>query len=78
MKDLINQGCTVIPPIGSGIALPLVTGRFYGSDGATLEALLTVLGTMYATPIYIPNAVTLSSLNVSVTTGQTGGKDFQR
>ncbi len=58
--------------IGSSPAF--VTGRFYGlPDGATPVAVLTVTGTLYAYPIYVPNAVTVSTLNIGVTTGQTGG-----
>ena len=61
---------------GSGYAgLPWVTGQFYASPGGvTLESLLTVLGTMYAYPVFVPNGVTLGSLNISSITGQTGGK----
>ena len=60
---------------GSYLGLPWVTGQFYGLPaGSTQAAVLTVLGTLYAFPIFIPNAVTLSSINLSVTTGQTGGK----
>lgn len=60
---------------GSFLGLPQVTGRFYGlPPGATQAAVLTVLGTLYAVPVFIPNAVTLSTINMSVTTGQTGGK----
>lgn len=51
-----------------------VSGRFYGIPlGMTSAALLTVTGTLYAYPVYIPNTVTVKSLNLSVTTGQTGG-----
>lgn len=54
--------------------LPWVTGRFYGLPlGVTPVAVLTVASTLYAYPIYIPNTVTISTLNISVTTGQTGG-----
>lgn len=54
--------------------LPMVAGRFYGSPaGVTPVALLTVTATLYAYAIYIPNAVTVASLNIGVTTGQTGG-----
>ena len=55
-------------------AVPWVTGRFYGiPNGAVPEAVLTVTGTLYAYPVYVPNTVTVSTLNISVTTGQTGG-----
>lgn len=51
-----------------------VAGRFYGVPlGMTDAALLTVTGTLYAYPVYIPSAVTIKSTNLSVTTGQTGG-----
>ena len=60
---------------GSYLGLPQVTGRFYGlPPGATQAAVLTVTGTLYAVPIFIPNAVTLGTISMSVTTGQTGGK----
>lgn len=71
--DLLRQGLIPVPSDG-GPVLPKVTGRFYGTECATLEAFLTVLGTMYAYPIFIPTPCTLASLNMSVTTGQTGGK----
>ncbi len=71
LNDLITNGCVFPPSAG----LPMVTGRFYGTPrGSTQAAVLTVLGTLYAYPVFIPNAVTLSTINVSVTTGQTGGK----
>jgi len=51
-----------------------VTGRFYGlPDGTTPVAVLTVTGTLYAYPVVIPSVVTIKTLNISVTTGQTGG-----
>lgn len=54
--------------------LPMVTGRFYGSpNGVTPVAVLTVTATLYAYPIYIANDVTVSTLNIGCTTGQTGG-----
>lgn len=60
---------------GSSIGLPMLTGRFYGVPlGSTQAAVLTVLGTLYAYPIYIPETVTLASINMGSTTGQTGGK----
>lgn len=60
---------------GTYLGLPWVTGRTYGlPPGSTQAAVLTVLGTLYAVPIFIPNKVTLSKLSSSVTTGQTGGK----
>lgn len=63
---------TLAAQMGGG--LPAVTGRFYGvPDGATPVAVLTVTATLYAYPIYIPNTVVVSTLNISCTTGQTGG-----
>lgn len=54
--------------------LPYVTSRFYGLPrGVTPVALLTVTATLYAYPIYIPNVVTVATLSIGVTTGQTGG-----
>jgi hypothetical protein len=52
---------------------PWVTGQFYGTMGSTTEAVQTVTATLYATPVFIPNLVTVKSLNLSVTTGETGG-----
>ncbi len=55
--------------------LAWLTGQFYGlPSGATQAAVLTVAGDLYATPVFIPNAVNLDSVSYSVTTGQTGGK----
>ena len=71
INDLEGANCL---PVGK-TALPWVTGRFYGAPaGTTPVALLTVASTLYAYPILVPNSVTLSALQVSVTTGQTGGK----
>lgn len=57
----------------SGVA-PMVAGRFYGiPQGVTPVAVLTVTATLYAYPVYIPNAVEVETLNISCTTGQTGG-----
>ena len=54
--------------------VPWVTGRFYGlPKGATPVAVLTVASTLYAYPVYVPNTATVSTLNIGVTTGQTGG-----
>lgn len=75
LVDLLNQGCVPLPPAGIGRAPALVTGRFYGVPrGCTPASVLTVLGTLYAYPVLIPNACTLASLNMSSITGQTGGK----
>ena len=60
---------------GSYLGLPWITAQFYGIPlGSTQAAVLTVLGTLYAYPIFIPNAVTISSISMGSTTGQTGGK----
>lgn len=57
-----------------GGSLPMVTGRFYGLPlGTTPVAILTVTATLYAYPIYIAASTTVSTLNISCTTGQTGG-----
>lgn len=74
VTDLENAGCLSLG-VSQVLGLPWVSGRFYGlQPGNTQAAVLTVLGTLYAIPIFIPNAITLATLNVSVTTGQTGGK----
>lgn len=60
--------------VTTGQGLPQVTGRFYGvQPGSTQAAVLTVAGSLYATPFYVPKTVTVSTINYSVTTGQTGG-----
>ena len=54
--------------------LPMVTGRFYGvTNGSTQAAVLTVASTLYAYPVYIPNQITVATLNIGCTTGQTAG-----
>ncbi len=59
----------------SSLGLPFVAGRFYGIPaGSTQAAVLTVLGTLYAYPVYIPAGTTLATLSLGSTTGQTGGK----
>jgi hypothetical protein len=74
VTDLIKGGCTLIPSPENAPVLPWAKGRFYGlPPGATLEPLLTVTGTLYAYPIYVPNPISVATLNLSVTTGQTGG-----
>lgn len=70
--DVSQSGAKLIPALQN---VPWVTGRFYGiPKGAALGTLLTVLGTIYATPIIVPNGMLLKSLNISVATGQTGGQ----
>lgn len=57
-----------------GGALPAVSGRFYTFvDGQTPVAILTVTATLYAYPINIANTIDVATLNISCTTGQTGG-----
>jgi hypothetical protein len=57
-----------------GASAPVVAGRFYnGISGLTTTTLLTVASTLYAYPVYIPGNLPIKTLNISVTTGQTGG-----
>lgn len=57
--------------------LPLAAGRFYGlPTGATPGTLLTVTGTLYAYPYYVPNGATIKTIGIDTTTGQTGGGAF--
>jgi hypothetical protein len=73
VTDLLKGGCTLIPSPENAPVLPMVKGQFYGPVGATLAALLTVTATLYAYPVYIPNPITIKTLSLSVSTGQTGG-----
>jgi hypothetical protein len=73
VTDLLKGGCTLIPSPENAPVLPMVKGQFYGPVSATLASVLTVLGTLYAYPIYVPNPITVKSLCLSVATGQTGG-----
>ena len=74
IADLIDAGATLIISPEIAPVLPLVKGRFYGIPAcATPAALLTVASTLYAYPVYIPQPITVQTLNLSVTTGQTGG-----
>jgi hypothetical protein len=71
VDDMLNMGCTAINYSG----LPIVAGRFYASpQGSTQAAVLTVASTLYAYPVFVPNAININTLSLSVTTGQTGGK----
>lgn len=72
----VATGAAAWTPInGSYLGLPMVTGRFYGTPpGSTQAAVLTVLGTLYAYPVFISSAVTLGTISLSAGTGQTGGK----
>lgn len=57
-----------------GGSLPLTASKFYGVPrGATPGTVLTVTGTLYAYPFYIATPVTIKTLNLNTTTGQTGG-----
>jgi hypothetical protein len=57
-----------------GTFLSTVAGRFYNFiAGLTTTTLLTVTGTLYAYPIRLPGNLPIQTLNLSVTTGQTGG-----
>lgn len=57
--------------------VPLVAGRFYGLPaGATPGTLLTVTGTLYAYPYFIPGPATIKTIGIDTTTGQTGGGAF--
>jgi hypothetical protein len=73
--DATANAAVWYPINGSYLGLSEVTGRFYASPGgSTQAAVLTVAGTLYAYPVFIPNKVTLDKIYASVTTGQTGGK----
>ncbi len=57
--------------------IPWAASRFYGNPlGNTPGTLLTVTGTLYAYPLYIPGPVTVKTFGVYTTTGQTGGAAF--
>ncbi len=57
--------------------VPLVAARFYGLPaGSTPGTLLTVTGTLYAYPYYIPGPSTIKTIAIDTTTGQTGGAAF--
>ena len=73
VTDLVKGGCVLIPSPENAPVLPMVAGRFYPPQGATLASVLTVTATQYAYPIYVPNPITVKSLSLSVATGQTGG-----
>lgn len=74
VTDLVKGGCVLIPSPENAPVLPWVKGRFYGvPQGTTPTALLTITGTLYAYPIYVPETIAIQTLNLSVTTGQTGG-----
>ncbi|WP_263353373.1 hypothetical protein [Acidicapsa acidisoli] len=73
VTDLLKGGCVLIPSPENAPVLPMVKGQVYSPQGATLASVLTVLGTLYAYPIYIPNPITIKSLGIGVGTGQTGG-----
>lgn len=59
--------------MGIGNVVPWVAGRFYGNPvGNTPTGILTVTGTIYAYPLFIP-ATTIKTVNLGVQLGQTGG-----
>lgn len=69
-----QSGYLTLGQVAGFASIPWVHGRFYGLPaGGTPLAVLTVASTVYAYPVYIPNEVDVVSLNLSVTTGQTGG-----
>ena len=54
--------------------LPMVASRFYGLPaGATPGTLLTVTGTLYAYPYYVPSSILIKTIGIYTTSGQTGG-----
>lgn len=54
--------------------LPMQPSRFYGLPyGQTPGTLLTVTGTLYAYPFYVAAPMLIKTINLNVTTGQTGG-----
>lgn len=58
--------------LGAGGTVPWVTGRYYGlPSGTTLSTILTVTGTLYAYPLYIP-ATSIKTVSNAATTGQSG------
>lgn len=70
VKDMLGAGFIIADQSNK---LAWVAGRFYTSAAELLAAVLTVTGTLYAHPIFIPKPIVATSLNLSVTTGQTGG-----
>lgn len=69
-----QSGYVALGQVAGFAYVPWVHGRFYGLPaGGTPVAVLTVASTLYAYPVYIPSIVTVASLNLSVTTGQTAG-----
>jgi len=85
MDTLATSGATpetvaMTPSLLAGIVgggVPLVASRFYGLPaGATPGTLLTVTGTLYAYPYFVPGPATIKTLGIDTTTGQTGGGAF--
>ncbi len=63
--------------MGIGGMVPFQPSRFYGTPlGSTPGTLLTVTGTLYAYPLFIPGPVTIKTIGNYTTTGQTGGASF--
>ena len=62
------------PAIENLPKLAWAASRFYGVPaGVTPGTLLTVTGTLYAYPIYIPGNTPIKTISIDSTTGQTGG-----
>lgn len=60
-----------------GNVVPFQASRFYGLPaGQTPGTLLTVTGTLYAYPYYIPGPSMIKTIGINTTTGQTGGAAF--
>ena len=74
--DLLLAGC--VPNNGLNPQPSWVSGRFYGVPPNSPAVFginqLTVLGSLYAYPIYVPNQVNLQAILLGIATGQTGGK----
>ena len=74
ITDLLKAGATLPPAAEAAAVLPYASGRFYGlPKGITPANTITVTSTLYAYPVYIPTTITVKTLSLSVTTGQTGG-----
>jgi hypothetical protein len=59
--------------VSGGASVPWVAGRFYGNPlGNTPTGVLTVTGTYYAYPLFIPST-TIKTVNMGVQLGQTSG-----
>ena len=73
-NETVQGSLIVMGASNSRAVLPVIAGHYYGlPPGASLAAVLTQTGLLYAYPFYVPNAAVMTSLHISVTTGQTGG-----